>query len=82
MTDTQHAEIVGLLTDIRSALAFLCQPVEDVSEDGQPSCEHPESARTDFSTPREVQWVCGACGHVERRMTGASAVSPAAADGE
>jgi hypothetical protein len=78
MTDDQHAQIVALLTDIRDALAYLCQPVP---EDDEPTaCEHATENRTDFSTPREVHWQCNACGHIERRslLTSAPADSPRA----
>ena len=78
MTDAQFDRLVALLTDIRDGIAYLCQPAEVEPESVE--CEHAEAQRTDLSTPGEVHWICGACGHVERRLslTRAPAFSPSA----
>lgn len=69
MTDAQFDRLVGLLTDMRAALAYLCQPVEAPAAEADQACAHEETRRTDFSTPHEVHWICGDCGHEERRFT-------------
>jgi hypothetical protein len=80
MTNAQFSQIVGLLTEIRDALAYLCQTpptgTEDMAETA-PACEHPEEQRIDLSTPRERHWVCQDCGYVERRVTATATLAPA-----
>lgn len=78
MTDSQFDTLAGLLTEIRDRLTYLCGPPDE--PEAVASCEHPEARRTDFSTPRETDWICGDCGHHEQRTTGnhAPALPPSA----
>ena len=78
MTDDQFGTIVGLLAEVRDALAlaYLCQPPACPEDDGPPECEHAEWRRTDFSTPREIHWTCGDCGYTEHRRTATHAPAP------
>ena len=78
MTDTQYGALVGLLTEIRDRLTYLCSPAED--DETAPACPHPDERRIDFSTTRGADWICQDCGHHEqRRATTAPAVSGASA---
>jgi hypothetical protein len=78
MTEQQLGVLAGLLAEIRDRLSYLCEPLEQ--DETTPACEHPEERRTDFSSPREIHWVCGDCDHVERqdRTTRAPALPPSA----
>ena len=81
MDEMQFRTLMAVLLDLREQLRVLCAVATDPGpEPVESSCDHPDDARIDLSTPGWVDWTCGTCGHHEQRRIGIPApASPASA---